>query len=120
MATKAEKQAALEKGIDEAKLIKGIQFVPVFASVDPTAYVRFKVREDLVAHFEIKPVPSSIGETDKLFIAKKKSVVTTTSSPVTATSSEAGSITTGSSKLIGRAIKIPAVAVPRTSRAAVR
>ena len=107
MATKAQQEAAAKAEIDAATEQKGIQSITVSATIDPTAYIQFKVRGDLVKHFDIAPVPTSVADGDKLFIAKKKSPSASANKPVTVASSEAGSLKGGTSKLIGRAIKVP-------------
>jgi hypothetical protein len=99
--------APSEQEVSEAEKKKGIQSITVYASVDPTAYVQFKVREDLVKHFGIKPVSDSIGEEDKLFVPKRTKVATSGKTVVTASSSTAGSVQGRTSKIIGRAIKVP-------------
>lgn len=97
-----------EEEIKEAKEKKGIQSITVSATVDPTSYTQFKVREDLIAHFGISPVAKSIVDSDQLFVAKKKTkTASTAKSPVTISSSGGGSMSSGTSKIIGRAIKIP-------------
>ncbi|MFB8795549.1 MAG: hypothetical protein U7126_15315 [Microcoleus sp.] len=97
-----------EDEIKEAKGKKGIQSITVSATVDPTSYTQFKVREDLIAHFGISPVAKSIVDSDQLFVAKKKTkTASTAKSPVTISSGGGGSMSSGTSKIIGRAIKIP-------------
>ncbi len=96
-----------EDEIKAAKSKKGIQSVTVSATVDPTSYTQFKVREDLIAHFGITPASKSIAESDKLFVPKKKTASTAKSHPVTVSGGGGGGTRSGTSKLIGRAIKIP-------------
>ena len=107
MATIAEQAAAAKAEQEAATAKKGIQSVTVSATVDPTAYVQFKVREDFVKHFDIAAVPTSIIDSDKLFIAKNKIPSTAINKPVTVASAGAGSLKGSNSKLIGRAIKVP-------------
>ncbi len=107
MATKAQLEAAAKAEQEKATAQKGIQFVTVSATVDPTAYIQFRVREDFVKHFEIAAAPTSIADSDKLFVAKNKVASTATNKPVTVALAGAGSIKGRNSKLIGRAIKVP-------------
>ena len=108
MPTKEALDESGENEIAEVKAKKGIQSITVYATVDPTSYILFKVREDLVQHFGIKPVASSIVDSDKVFVPKKKTKTASTGkSPVTVSDGGGGNISGRTSKLIGRAIKIP-------------
>jgi hypothetical protein len=108
MASKAEQEAAAKAAIDLATEQKGTQSITVSANVDPTAYVQFKVREDLIKHFDIKPYAPSIADGDKVFVAKRKAVTGGTGKkPVTVVNAGAGTVKSSSSQIIGRAIKIP-------------
>src|SRR4028119_795523 len=102
MATPAEILEAEKKAAEEAKAQKGIQSLTVTASVDPTTFTQFRVREDLVEHFGIELVAGSVAPSDVLFVPKDKTPPTTTKKPVTVASSGAGGIKGGNSKLIGR------------------
>jgi len=107
MPTKETLDLIGEDEIKAAKSKKGIQSVTVFATVDPTSYTQFKVREDLIEHFGIKPVAASVTDGDQVFIPKKKTKAASTGKkPITISSGGGGSMG-GTSKLIGRAIKIP-------------
>lgn len=107
MAEKAQLEEAAKGELEAAGEKKGIQSVTVSATVDPSAYVQFKVREDLIKHFGITLIPSSIADGDKLFIAKTKVSGTSTNHPTTLGSAGAGTVKSNRGKLIGRAIKIP-------------
>ena len=106
MATPAEILEAEKKEQERLKALKGIQSLFVTATVDPTTFTQFQVREDVVEHFEIELVATSVAATDEQFIAKDKTP-TATKKVVTVSNSGAGSQKNGSNKLIGRAIKIP-------------
>lgn len=107
MATVEQLTEAKKKELDYLNSLKGIQKIMVAATIDPTAYIEFRIREDFVKHFDIALVAPSITGGDKLFIAKDKTPSTATNKPVTVASAGAGSIKGRNSKLIGRAIKVP-------------
>jgi hypothetical protein len=100
---------AVEGGLDDDKKTKGNQTPFVMASVDPTSFVLFRVKEDVIAHFSIEVKAKSIADSDVAFVAKRKPTVTGGggTTPTTVVSSGAGTIKPKDAKIIGRAIRIP-------------
>ncbi len=105
----ANLQAAADKEIELAKATKGGQSILCAAFVDPSSYCRFKIKEDILLHFDIDPVPDYMTDSDVVFAPKKKTTTTggTGKKLETVKSTGAGSLSSSESKLIGDRIKIP-------------
>ncbi len=102
-----ELQKAAEQIIEEAKLTKGNQQLSIAkAYVDPTSFCSFMVREDILLHLKIDPIPDGLQDTDKAFFPRKKAAATTKKIN-TASSLGAGLSSRKTKTIVGRAIKIP-------------
>jgi Tfp pilus assembly protein PilZ len=109
MASAANLQKTADDQIAEAKAKKGGQSILCTGFVDPSSYSRFRIKEDVLLHFEIDPVPDYLVDTDVVFTPKKKAGTGTGTGVKlnTVNSTTAGNLSKSETKLIGRAIKVP-------------
>lgn len=105
MTSAANLQKALEDEYKRLQELKGNQSIVCKAYVDPTSYCNFRIKEDVFNYFGIK-IPSTITDTDVVYVAKRKAT-TTTKKLNTVNSLKAGNIAKSEGILIGRAIKVP-------------
>ncbi len=110
MPTAAELEKIAEDEKKEAEAKPGNQYLRVMtAYVDPTSYVTFRVREDVIKHFAIDAAPASLAAGDVPYTPRKKATTTptTTKEVTTVTETGAGSISNGKRSIVGRVVKIP-------------